>query len=353
MSLSIKELRMKISDDQMLDILGDMGIEKASETNNAIIFPTACHNESGGSHKLYYYRKDKIFKCYTECNTTFDLFELIKKVKDLRGEEVTIGDAIKYTGVEDNGFSKHSDLFDDLAYLKKKSNALSAPEQVEVEILDKALIDRFPFCSTGNGPWISEGISIHAMQKFKIGYSKYHKAITIPNLNHEGELVGIRGRFFDPNAKGKYMPIMIEDKKILSHPTGKYLYGYYENKQSIKNAGIVVIFEGEKSVLKMETYYPNNNVSLSTSGKKITVEHLHALLKLGVPEVVLAYDKDYTTPEERNSKYEEYEKVTNLLLPYFNVSIIMDTEDLLQLKDSPADQGQEIFEKLIQNRKKR
>ena len=36
--------------------------------------------------------------------------------------------------------------------------------------------------------------------------------------------------------------------------------------------------------------------------------------------------------------------------PYSHFSFIYDKEDLLNLKDSPTDRGQEIFEKLLQGR---
>ena len=44
------------------------------------IFQTICHNESGGSYKLYYYPDSRMFHCYTECGTSFDLYELVQKV---------------------------------------------------------------------------------------------------------------------------------------------------------------------------------------------------------------------------------------------------------------------------------
>jgi len=145
------------------------------------------------------------------------------------------------------------------------------------------------------------------------------------------------------------MPLLYNGRR-LSHPTGKYLYGYHINIAKIKQTGMAIIFEGEKSVLKMETLLPNNNVSLATSGKKITFNQINALLGMGINEVVLAYDKDYTNEAERKEKIKEYSKIVSVLKPYFNISIIIDTENKLKYKDSPIDQGLDIFLELMRDR---
>lgn len=350
----IKDLRMKLSTEEIKNILATHGAFVHTETETALIYPTVCHNLEGGSPKLYYYKEDKIFRCYTECNSMFDIFDLLIKMKKLRGEEITLRDAIALTGVEEEENEISKEVMSDLEYLKrlKKSNDDLIQYSNQIRVLDKKIIDSFSFNKIGLSPWIEEGIGIEALNRFSIKYDSTINAIIIPNLNHDGELVGVRGRFLGENALAKYMPIKYNNE-ILSHPTGKFLYGYYENKHQIRKKGIVVIFEGEKSVLKMETMYPGSNVSLATAGKKITLDQLGALLKLNINEVVLAYDKDYKNSEERKQKLEEYEKIVQILKPYFEVSILIDYGNDLGHKDSPIDKGKEIFEDLMRNRLKR
>lgn len=352
---SIKELRMQLSEDDIKNILARYGTFTAAETETSVVFPTACHNLTGGSPKLYYYRDEKIFQCFTQCNCMFDIFDLILRMEKLRGNDIGLRQAILLTGVEQNEeISK--DARDDLEYLRKlrdaSNNLLQSEEEYDGKILDKDLINRFTFNLNGVKPWMDEGISIEALNKFNIRYDSTNTAIVIPNLDHDGNLVGIRGRFFGIDAKAKYMPLRYNGK-ILSHPTGKFLYGFYENNKNISKTGIAILFEGEKSVLKMETLYPGKNISLATTGKKISLDQLDALLKLKIREVVLAYDRDYRTPAERKEKLAEYDKIISILKPYFEVSVMADFEKDLEYKDSPIDQGKEVFDKLMKERIKR
>lgn len=355
--MSIKELRMKFSEDDVKNLLAKYGVFVQLETDKALVFPTACHNLEHGSNKLYYYKDEKIFKCYTGCNAMFDIFTLLQKMKALRDEEITMGEAIRLSGVEQTARTESQEVLDDLAYLRRlrenRSFGLTGDDEDSGgKILDKKIIDMFSFNEVGVQPWIDEGISVAALKKFNIRYDSIMNAIIIPNLDHEGNLIGIRGRFFGEDAIAKYMPIRFNGK-ILNHPTGKYLYGYYENKDIIRKTGIAIIFEGEKSVMKMETLYPNNNIAVSTAGKKITLDQMHALLKLGVREVILAYDKDYRNKEERDAKIAEYDRVLTVLKPFFQTSLLIDFDNKLNFHDSPIDGGKEILDELIKNRMKR
>ena len=82
----IKDLRMQLSEEDIKNILARYGVFTHTETDVALIFPTACHNHEGGSPKLYYYKEDKIFRCYTECGSMFDIFDMITKLTKIRGE---------------------------------------------------------------------------------------------------------------------------------------------------------------------------------------------------------------------------------------------------------------------------
>lgn len=348
----IKDVRMAISDDKLKNIMGRMGIFPVRETEQAIIFPTYCHNTQPkeGSDKLYYYKDEKIFKCYTECKNQFDVFEMIIKVNKLRGDQnYGLRQALDFANVYINQTFDQS-IHDDLVYLANLNKPTNI-ETDEITIRDMSILENFPYDSEGVKSWIKEGITEEAMKKFKIGYHNYLNGITIPAFDNEGHLVGVRIRFLNEDSKIKYMPLKV-GFEYMNFPTGKFLYGTAQNKKAIQKIKKAIIFEGEKSVLKMEDYFPGMNFSVATFGKRLGQDHLNTLVKLGVEEAILAYDKDYTNNSEFTAKFEEYKETAKILKGYMNVSIVMDLENNLDYQDSPADKGKEVFEKLLNSRQR-
>lgn len=349
---TFKELRDQLSDGQIKDILAQFNVEPVNETENFIVFPTCCHNLEGGSPKLFYYKNTKLFKCYTQCNEMFDIFTLLVKMYALRDQEITLRQAVSIAGLDNSDVPdvNKSYILEDLKYMNML-NTTSVPntEELGLKTYDKKIVNTYLVTQEGCKPWIDEGIGWEQIIKFNIRYDVSNNAIIIPNYDYDGNLIGVRGRFLDPNAKAKYAPIWY-NRQCLSHPTGKSLYGIYENHKTIEEKKMVILFEGEKSVLKFGTYYPNSNVALATLGKNITREHIQLLLKMGVKRVVLAYDADYETYDELEEKKKEYLKLATILTPYFNVSILLDYDLELSYKDSPVDKGKEVFDRILKER---
>jgi len=67
-------------------------------------------------------------------------------------------------------------------------------------------------------------------------------------------------------------------------------------------------------------------------------------------EIVLCFDKAELPGEDKyfNKLYSICERYKN----YCNFSFVYDRENLLELKDSPSDKGEEVFRKLIEKRVK-
>ena len=67
---------------------------------------------------------------------------------------------------------------------------------------------------------------------------------------------------------------------------------------------------------------------------------------------MLAFDKEYEDPESKMAQLYANKLLNkvNKLTPYFTVYILWDKEGLLQYKDSPADQGKEVLEKLMKTK---
>lgn len=355
--MNFKELREQLTDESIKSILLQFNVEPFSETADVIIFPTCCHNLTGGSPKLYYYKNSKLFHCYTECNETFDIFTLLQKMYDLRGEKISLRQAVSLCDldasdikIEDRGYS----CTEDIKYMQGLNNIyIPNIDGLNFKTYNSDILRKFAFDYAGLMPWIQEGISIEALQKFNIKYDSYRNAIVIPNFDYDGNLIGIRERFFKKEdvIKGKYRP-MYDNGVLYNHPTGRTFYGIYENHQIIEKKKIVVIFEGEKSVLLYGSIYGiHNNIALATLGQNITRDHIQYLLKMGVRNVILAYDTDYEDYKELREVENNYLEKAEILAPYFNVSILIDYDFLLPYKSSPIDGGKDIFEKILKDRR--
>lgn len=355
--ISFRELREQLTDDAIKDILGQFDIEPVDETDAAIIFPTCCHNLDGGSNKLYYYKDSKLFHCYTECASTFDIFSLIQKIYALKGQQITLRQAVSLCDLDASEVSpleRSFNVTEDLRYMQTlTSTYIPDIDKLEFKTYDKKILNKFTFDLIGLMPWIQENISVDTLQKFGIKYDKINNCIIIPNFDIKGNLIGIRGRYFNEEDifKGKYRPIYF-NKQLMSHPTGRTFYGIYENKDAIKRKRMAIIFEGEKSVLLFGSIYgTNNNIALATLGQNITKDHIQYLIDLGVSDVILAYDTDYEDYNELKEVQEKYTAKGKILSPYFNVSILMDYDFLLPYKSSPIDGGKDIFEKILKNKR--
>lgn len=353
MAKLLSDLRAEMTDETVKNILAQFNVESVAETEQFIIFPTCCHNLEGGSPKLYYYKNTHLFHCYTECQESFDIFHLIVKMEKLRGRDITLHEAVILCDCDtDEPIDYNRSEREDYQYMLQLERIVTADELPPIQTYDSKILSRFSFNEEGLKPWHQEGISYESMRRFNIMYDQAQNCIVIPNFNEGGELIGIRGRFLDEEVAqkyGKYRPMTINGV-CYRHSTGRTLYGFYQNQEAIARKKMAIIFEGEKSVLHYNDYYPQNNIAVATLGKNITQSQIIMLQKQHVRRVILAYDADYETEEELQAKIIEYKKLGTILKKYFNVSILFDWELKLPYKSSPIEGGKLYFEKLLRER---
>ena len=78
------EIKEQLNIENIYDLLNDWGGEP-EYTNFGLLCQTICHNMPGeGSRKLYFYENSGLFRCYTGCDSTFDIFELTIKVINIQ-----------------------------------------------------------------------------------------------------------------------------------------------------------------------------------------------------------------------------------------------------------------------------
>lgn len=354
MSVELSDLRQQITPQQIIDLLARYGNSQYDERENHIIFPTICHNPIGteASMKLYYYKDSYTFHCYTECGESFDIFELIRRIKSLNklgdcGEDfytivLEIANFINYNVHQQYAgeYISEIDIYED------------NDNRIQLKEYDKNVLDVFRWYPTPE--WLNEGISEETMRKYNILYYDYHNKIIIPHYDIDDRLIGIRARTLDEEeaAKyGKYGPVRVQDT-MYRHSLSLNLYGINKNKNDIKDLKTAIIFEGEKSILKYNDLY-DYNISVASCGSSLNLKQLHILVKqLNVQNVILAYDKEFTdfNTQDATTYYQKLKRICDKYKNYCNFYFLYDFHNLLDLKDSPIDKGKEVFEQLLKDR---
>lgn len=348
MSNLVEKIKNKLTTEDVDRLIYSFGGTKGADLDEYNIYSTVCHNHDGtGKHKLYFYKNSKTFYCYTGCQS-LDIIGLVESALELDFKK-SISYLSDFLNIQNTlapvGFGKILSL-----------KPVEKQEQEDIEVIlptfDNNILNLF---MKFNCPeWLSEGISPETMSKYSIMYYLDQHKIIIPHYNIEGELVGIRGRALlkeDLDKGQKYMPVYIGDKGY-THSLMNNLYGLNLTKQTIEKIKKVIVFEGEKSVLLMDTFYGEFNCSVAVCGSKIHKSHARILNELGVEEVVIAFDKQYRNLHEKDLWRKKIYKSLKYLLPFCKVSVIWDDIEngLLAYKDSPVDKGKEIFKKLLQSR---
>ena len=265
-------------------------------------------------------------------------------------------DAVKYlyklVGLEYNPRNvrdkKDKEKFDPLAIFKKVKNARRQVNVADIQSINEDILDEYvPILHID---WFREGIMPWTAKRFGLAYSYRRKRVIIP-LRHwlTGELLGINARTTIKNHEEfgirKYF-ITPSYQKSLN------LYGLYENYDDIQESKCVIVYESEKSVLKrhsLRRIEPEKNIydysnGVALSGHTLSDEQVRILIGLNV-EIVIALDKDISIEEVR-CMCEKFYRIRN-------VSYIIDSENCLGDKDSPADakdKKNEDFRKMFNNR---
>lgn len=345
--MNYRELIKELNTDKVKQLLDSFEIPYR-ETDNALIMPTVCHNADieTASWKLYYYKESHIFHCYTDCSKSMSIFTFLKQYYEVRNIEYNWYSDI-YEVVQSCSNLKvfYNDGF---RYNSIRSNYADKKNRKELEVIPEGILDIFT--KTYPVEWLRDGISEAAMDKFNILYSIPQNKIIIPHYNVHGELVGIRGRALDPwevENIGKYMPIQIENKWY-SHPLSLNLYGFDKTLKNIKQYGICYVGESEKFVLQSECF-SIPNCSVAVCGSTFNKYHLDLLMRYAHPqEIVICFDN-----EEKKGEQKYFDKLWNMCMKYknyANISFIYDRKGLTALKDSPTDEGEGIFLKLLVDR---
>lgn len=340
--MDIKELKKYIYDNNLIiDLLKNIGMHSIKRNTNDIscAFPDG-DNPRGCIVYLSEYLSVRSFtREITKINNKFENLDIIDLVKYIckfnsikQTTEFICGIfAINKVSYKKNIIKDGTEIFTDNNIQNEDNVAIYG-----VEILDnyykRPHIDLFR----------KDLIFPETAYKFSLRYDLESERIIFPhfNLENNNEILALIGRttniFFEEFDIPKYFVL-----KGTGYKKSKNLYGLAQNIESIRKNKKVIIFEGEKSVLKAYQY--GYDYCVSVGCHSISRHQIEILLRLNIEEVTIAFDKGV-----------EIHKILRLvdkMESFFKVTFILDKYDLLMEKDSPVDKGKCIFDILYKYRK--
>lgn len=293
------EIISNLDTDSVIHLMTELGADRYDDRGDFVIFPTICHNleSSEASMKLYFYKKNKMFVCYTECGS-MSIFKFLRTYYEERQIEYDWYQDI-YEVVCNCSSFKQKEGFIKPVYKSLKERYSVVRKEVQLPEYSPNVLDCF--IKYYPPEWLNDGISKLAMDKFNISYSISQNKIIIPHYDIDGRLVGIRGRTLNEweiDNVGKYAPIQVEGVWY-KHPLSMNLYGLNKTFMDIQRNGICYLFESEKSVMQMDSFNIPN-CSAAVCGSNFNKYQLNILMKFCAPsEVVICFDKEELPGEEK------------------------------------------------------
>lgn len=356
MTYSKEEVKENLDIDHIYSLLDFFNAEPEI-IDDTIVSKTICHN--GDTRKLYYYDNTQLFHCYSDSCGTFDIFELIQKVKDVDDLNQVINFVVNFFNLQYklNEIEIAEATAEDWKILRSRISeedlAVNGAKELEFDTYSWDVLKYYP--KPLIKPWYNEGITKDACDYMGICYDPCGGNILIPHLSINNELIGIRQRtLIQENEKyGKYRPWK-HNGVLYNHPLGFSLYGLAQAKDNISKAKTAIVCESEKSVLQYISYFGTaNNICVAVCGSSLSRYQFDLLYKLGITELVLGFDRDFE--EKWSDDYirvqQKFKKVYDKYSPYVNISFLFDTEcDTLGYKSSPLDEGKDKFLYLFRNR---
>lgn len=352
MSYNKDEVKEQITIEDVYDLLEYLGAEPEM-FNTYITALTICHG--GDSHKLYYYDNTALFKCFTGSCGTFDIFELVQKVKQIDDLNQAVYFIVNFFNLQSRLTDNSEFDIEDYKILSnfKRQGEIEPRSWEKISLSELPdLIRYYPQPRILN--WEREGISYDITKYMGIRYDPINGNIIIPHYDMDHRLIGIRQRTLIQEAEiyGKYRPARIGGQ-LCNHPLAFNLYGFDKAKDNIENMQLAIVVESEKSVLQYMSYFGvRSNICVAVCGSSISRYQFQLLLNTGVKEIVLGLDKDFQ--EMYSKEYDENLKKIDKLYEKFSaevaISVLFDRYNLLGYKNSPLDCGKEAFLYLWRNR---
>lgn len=208
-------------------------------------------------------------------------------------------------------------------------------------INEKILNYYYPYV---NKMFKKDGVSYEVQKMFEVGYDLQTNRITVPIRDELGTLVGVKGRLY----KDKICEDECKYLYIEPCAKNKILYGLYITMPYIKKQKKVIVVEPEKGVQQLIS----NNIfnAVAIGGHKLSKQQRIKLTRLGIEEIILAYDQDVGRKEDGSVDMSFYKKEAEQFVEGIKISALIDIKNnILSEKESPCD-NIDKFNQLYNNR---
>ena len=115
-------------------------------------------------------------------------------------------------------------------------------------------------------------------------YDRFRERIMFPIVSQRGQIIGFGGRVLD-----KSEPKYLNSPETPLFEKGRELYGLFQARQAIREAGRVVVVEGYMDVVALAQF--GVGYAVATLGTATTPWHVQKLLRQ-TDEVVFCFDGD-------------------------------------------------------------
>lgn len=242
-------------------------------------------------------------------------------------------------------------IIDPLKSLKSLVNGGLRYDQNGNKLYDESVLN--DFVNGFPASLVEEGISPSVLRQFHIMSDPRKERIIFPHYDweHEDKIVGIKGRTTQTDEEIEVLGTPKYWNYLKGYRKMENLYGFYISKKNLAQTKQLILFEGEKSVLKEYTYNDNKGSSVALGGHVISSTQVEFILK-NIPnecEIILAFDKDVMCKETEGEEFIREQAMK--FMPFRTVSYIFDSHNLLGEKDSPIDKGYKVWNYLLKWRK--
>ena len=301
-----------------------VGLEKKS---NLYVGLCPFHEEKTPSFTLY--PETNSFYCWG-CGASGTVIDFVKKYHHL-GFVQAITYLLDYSRIDPNNIQSKPSI---MTFLQQYNKKQSQDKYVPHVILPYDVMNQYE--ESPIYEWLEEGIQQEIMDKYQVRYNSKDNRAVFPIFNSEGKIIAVKGRTLYDNFKKLGLRKYTYYQKLGELD---FLYGLSFNKDDIEQHNECICVEGEKSLWKLEGWGIKNAVAICTHN--INPLQIKCLLKLKT-DITIAFDKDV--------KMDEIREICQKLKLFTNVFVVYDNNKLLKEKDSPCDEGNDIWNKLYSER---